>query len=122
MVQMVEQNTSRSVQDHHSQVGCAGLFEHLREQLSAGRVVAGWPAIMRNLDKTVGRALADGRSVYLLLGTAHDSPAQVDAFRRLIGPSGIARLDAAVAEQFDATGAWMNLSAGAQVLEVLEQV
>ena len=114
MVRVVDQATRRSVQDHHTHVECAGLLNRLREQLSAGRVVAGWPAIMRSLDERVARALADGRSVYLLFGTSHDAPDQVDAFRRLIGPLGIADLDAAVVEQFDATGHWLDLPDEAQ--------
>jgi hypothetical protein len=78
------------------------------------RWLAGEGPVRRALEARLARASREGRDAYLLLGTFHDSALQIQSFRRLVGPGGIAGLDAIVVEQFDADGGWDGLPLEAQ--------
>src|SRR5262249_36388614 len=77
-------------------------------------VVAGDDNVIAWLQAFLDRATAKGHDGLLLFGTVHDAGGQVDAFRRLIGPSGLSRLSLVAVEQFRATGAWQGVPEAAQ--------
>jgi hypothetical protein len=68
-----------------------------------GELAGGSAAIARRLQAFLDRAPGDA---YLLVGTWHDAPGQIDAFRRLVGPGGLRGLDVVAVEMFRADGAW----------------
>lgn len=51
-------------------------------------------------------ALDGAEEAYLLFGTYHDAPGQLDAFRHLVGPAGLRGLTVVGVELFRAAGAW----------------
>ncbi len=63
-------------------------------------------AVVASLQAFVDEAQAAKRPAFLLVGTFHDSSPQVDAFRRLVGPTGLARLTHVGLEVFTGDGAW----------------
>lgn len=69
--------------------------------VEAGTLVVGWDAIAAWLgDRLAPRAV-------VLFGSWHDARLQIEAFRRLVGPAGMARRDVVVAmEQLDSDGRW----------------
>jgi len=81
----------------------------LRQRQRERRVVAGWSAIVRWLE-----ARLRSRGGYLLWGTFHDAGGQLEAFRRLVGPTGIRGLDVVALEQLVADGHWSGLAPIAQ--------
>jgi len=84
--------------------------------LGEGRgLVAGEGAVWRWLGERLRAARAAGRSVYLLFGSHHDSGAQLETFRRAVGPVGLLGLSAVTLEQLDATGAWQGISLSQQL-------
>jgi len=85
------------------------LLDLIDRQHRAGRVVAGWEQIVSLLQRELDAATARGRSSYLLWGTYHDSAAQVEAFRRLVGPMGLSGLNAIAVEPFYADGRWADV-------------
>jgi hypothetical protein len=89
------------------------MLARLRQQPHVGRVVGGWEAITAWLLGRLDRRRA-GRSQYLLVGSYHDSGAQVAAFGRLVGPFGLKGLRAVVAEAFYADGQWAGVPAELQ--------
>jgi hypothetical protein len=66
-------------------------------------VVAGDGAVTRWIQAVLDRAPGDA---YVLFGTWHDAPGQIDAFRRLAGPGGLRGIDLVAVELFRADGAW----------------
>jgi hypothetical protein len=68
-----------------------------------GAVVAGEGPAARWIQAFLDRA---GGDAYVLFGTWHDAPGQVDAFRRLVGPGGLRGLNVVAVELFRADGAW----------------
>lgn len=83
----------------------AALFDLLWRRQRQGRLVAGWPAVIRTLQAELQRS----RSSVLLVGTYHDAGGQVAAFGRLIGPSGLRGLGAAAVELLPADGHWREV-------------
>jgi hypothetical protein len=88
--------------------------------LDADRLLA---AIARGADLHAGSAavtrwiegaLDGAEEAYLLFGTYHDAPGQLDAFRRLVGPAGVRGLGVIAVEIFRAGGAWKGAPAEAQ--------
>lgn len=79
-----------------------------------GKMVAGWPAIIKTIREELDNAAAAGKNGYLLWGTYHDSEKQLEAFRRLVGPLGIGGLTVVTLENFDAQGSWANINAKEQ--------
>lgn len=90
------------------------IIDALRDGTEQGELVSGWPAIVRTLDDTLGEAARRGRGAYLLVGSFHDAPGQVDAFRRLIGPGGMAGTTIAALEQLHADGSWGTVQTSEQ--------
>lgn len=77
----------------------------------AGALPSGTRAITRWIQAAIDAQPGD---LYLLFGTWHDAPGQVDAFRRLIGPGGLRGLHLVAAEQLRADGAWRSAPSDAQ--------
>ena len=71
-----------------------------------GAVVAGDAAVARWIQGFLDRARGDA---YVLFGTWHDAPGQIDAFRRLVGPGGLRGLNVVAVELFRADGAWAGV-------------
>ena len=86
----------------------------LLQRVKQGRVVAGWPAIVRWFQGELDRAAAAGQGAHILWGVYHDSGGQVLAFRRLVGQSGLRSLHAVVVEQLAADGQWKGVPASLQ--------
>lgn len=86
--------------------------ERLQASLAASaqknELVAGWAAIAAHLATP-----AKGRSSFVLFGTFHDAPAQIAAFRKLVGPLGFGPSDAVV-EQLHAPGRWRDVAPAEQ--------
>jgi hypothetical protein len=78
---------------------------------AAGPPVAGDAAVSRAIQAVLDRGIGDA---YVLFGTYHDAPGQIDAFRRLVGPGGLRGLTLAAAEQFRADGEWQGAPFDAQ--------
>ena len=81
------------------------------ESRGLGTLPSGYPAIVRWIQAALDGGRPDG---YLLFGTYHDAPGQLDAFRRLVGPAGIRGLHLVAAEQFRADGEWQGAPLEAQ--------
>ena len=77
-------------------------------------VVAGEEGTRSCVQGVLDRATAGRHDAFVLFGTFHDAPGQIDAFRWLIGPGGLRHLTAVAAEQFRATGAWRGVPPEAQ--------
>jgi hypothetical protein len=97
--------------------GDAALADHvdaesLRTNLQGSGVTAGWDAIDAQLARWVN-ALPD-KNVVVAFGTSHDSPAQIDAFRRLVGPRSRIAWTRIMLEQLYADGRWKNVDANTQ--------
>ena len=83
--------------------------------LAEGRqLIAGERAVWSELSRRLQTARAAGRSSYLLFGTFHDSGAQIEAFRRALGPGALSGWSAVTVEQLDADGLWGGVPAGEQ--------
>lgn len=89
------------------------LLERLSAALPRGEVFAGWRQIVSRIAREAALARKASAPLWLLWGTYHDAPLQIEAFRRLIGPMGISAAGV-VLEQFDASGHWKGLSAADQ--------
>lgn len=76
------------------------IVERILATMQDGSIVVGWSALRRWV---ADRARAP--NTWILWGTFHDSRGQVDAFRRLFGPTGSGGLSLAV-EQLKADGRW----------------
>jgi hypothetical protein len=81
------------------------------EARGLGLLPAGYPAIVRWIQAALDGGHPDG---YLLFGTYHDAPGQLEAFRRLVGPGGIRGLHLVAAEQLRADGEWQGAPLEAQ--------
>ncbi len=71
-----------------------------------GTLVTGEGEIVAWLQSFLDGATRSGRATYVLWGTYHDAPGQVEAFERVIGPGGLRGLTLVAAEQFRADGDW----------------
>jgi len=78
----------------------------LKQRGKQGRVVAGWPSMVRWFQKELDRAAAAKKGAQILWGVYHDSGGQVRAFRRLVGQGGLKGLHAVAVELFAADGHW----------------
>jgi hypothetical protein len=113
-----------------SAAAAALVARETRRPIDAARDVGG-PAILAaitaNPDAVVAgdrevarwvRAFLDGAPLgepaFVLVGTWHDAPGQIDAFRHLVGPGGAGAIDLVAVELFRADGAWLGASAEAQ--------
>lgn len=84
----------------------------VRAGLTARGTVAGFDAIDEAIATRVG---AEGvKNVVVLFGSAHDSAAPIDAFRRLVGPRARVPWTRITIEQLHADGRWANVDANAQ--------
>lgn len=75
-----------------------------------GRLWVGWPHLVQRLQSEISAA----GGAYLLFGTYHDAGGQMEAFRRLIGPTGLRDLSLAALEQLPADGRWQGVPLEAQ--------
>jgi hypothetical protein len=82
----------------------------VRAQVVGSGAVAGWSAI----DAHLARWMQGEKNVVAAFGTSHDSPAQIDAFRRLVGPRSTVGWTRVMLEQLYADGHWKNVDARAQ--------
>jgi hypothetical protein len=98
--ELVRRETARPIPPEHP-VDAAAIVAAVAAKPAA--VVAGEGAVTRWIQAFFDRAAGDG---YLLFGTWHDAPGQIDAFRRLAGPGGLRGLDLVAVELFRADGAW----------------
>lgn len=87
----------------------AQVLASLIAALPRAELHAGWRQIALRLRREAGAARAGGVPLWLMVGTYHDAPVQIEAFRRLVGPLGVNAADL-VLEQFDASGAWGGLA------------
>jgi hypothetical protein len=55
-----------------------------------------------------------GGDAYVIAGTWHDAPGQIEAFRRLVGPGGLSEITVVAVELFRAGGAWPGVAADLQ--------
>jgi hypothetical protein len=85
----------------------------LRAQLVRSGVASGWEAIDAQLARWVN-ALPD-KNVVVAFGTSHDSPAQIDAFRRLVGPRSSIGWTRVLLEQLYADGRWRDVDVATQL-------
>ena len=99
---MIAGATRREVPPVERELDAARILDAVRAASFSG-LVAGHDAIARRLDALLAKAEGDA---YLLVGVFHDSGAQIDAFRSLVGPSGVAKPSLVAVEQLDGTGAW----------------
>ena len=76
-----------------------------------GAIVAGHAAVVRFVQAFLDRAPA---GAFVLFGTYHDAAGQIEAFRRIVGPGGLAGLTVIAAEQLRADGAWHGAPAEVQ--------
>ncbi|MBW2732665.1 MAG: hypothetical protein JRH20_09750 [Deltaproteobacteria bacterium] len=88
----------------------SGILRQLSTALPKGQVFAGWRQIVARIEGEAERAREAGAPLWLLWGTYHDAPLQVEAFRRLVGPTGVSNCSVAL-EAFDARGRWRGLEA-----------
>jgi hypothetical protein len=105
---LVQRETRRSI-DPAREVDAAAILAAVAAR--PGTVVAGEVAVARWVQAFLDRA---GGDAYVLFGTWHDAPGQIDAFRRLIGPQGLTGLTVVAVELFRADGAWGGAPAEAQ--------
>lgn len=80
-------------------------IELVKENVTRAGVVAGWEAI----DAQLARWMPTDKNVVVAFGTSHDVPAQIDAFRRLVGPRSTAGWTRITLEQLYADGHWRNV-------------
>jgi hypothetical protein len=79
----------------------------LRDAESAGwTTLPSGDAAVVSLQSFIDEAQGKHRPAFLLFGTFHDAAPQVDAFRRVVGPTGVTRLTHVALEVFTGDGAW----------------
>lgn len=110
---LVDRATRRTTGDEQPLTG-SRLTEALKSSVKTGSFAGGWPAIIETLTRSVEAASRRGKRTWILVGTHHDAPDQVDAFRRLVGPLGLSPAPLAAVEQLQADGAWIGLGPEAQ--------
>jgi hypothetical protein len=108
--ELVDEHTHRSVGAASTPLTADGILALLGARVEQGRLVGGMDGIVFWIWRRVSAAERSGRSSFILWGTYHDSITQVRAFGELVGPLGLARLDAVVVEQFNADGRWGGVS------------
>ncbi len=111
---LVEENTRRPVSSEVVSFTAENVLDLLRERVGQGRVIGGMDGIVFWTWRRLSAAGRSGRSSFILWGTYHDSAAQVRAFGDLVGPLGLAGLDAVAVEQFNTDGRWTGVSARQQ--------
>ena len=89
-------------------VDATAILDALEERPGAISAGAG---VVRRIQSALEGAKG---GMYLLVGHWHDAPAQIAAFRRLVGPGGLRGLDLVAIEQLRATGHWSGALAEAQ--------
>lgn len=82
----------------------------VRTQVVGSGVAAGW----KEIDARLARWMQPDKNVVVAFGTSHDSPAQIDAFRRLVGPRSTVGWTRVMLEQLYADGRWKGVDAAAQ--------
>ena len=83
------------------EVGAAEILAAIAAR--PGAVVAGDGPVTRWIQAFLDRAPG---AAYLLFGTWHDAPGQIESFRRRVGPGGLRGLTVVAVELFRADGAW----------------
>ena len=91
-----------------------GLVAALERSIRDGALAGGWDDIVDTLTRVIETSSQRGKRTWLLMGSHHDAPDQVDAFRRLVGPLGLTPAPLAAVEQLQGDGGWAGLGAGAQ--------
>lgn len=93
----------------------------LSDIAASGSVVAavrtrGTAAGFEAIDASLARLIAIGvdQNVVVSFGSAHDSPGQIDAFRRLVGPRATIPWTRIMLEQLHADGRWADVDASMQ--------
>jgi hypothetical protein len=81
----------------------------LRDGVRRSSLATGLRPIAEALGKRIEGAAHRGASVYLMFGSFHDAPGQLDAFRQLVGPLGITPAPLVALEQLQADGAWTGV-------------
>jgi hypothetical protein len=94
---LVDQKTRRTPAPE----GSVPVEDALVRSAEAGTLIAGWDAVAQAIDAR----LRPGHPGFVLVGTFHDAPAQIVAFRRLFGVLGV-RVSDVTLEQFHADGHW----------------
>lgn len=89
----------------------ASTIVRAAEARGLGELPSGQGAIVRWLQAALDAAPGD---LYLFVGTWHDAPGHIDAFRRLVGPGGLRGLTLIAAEQFRGDGVWKGVPPEAQ--------
>ncbi|APR76273.1 Hypothetical protein A7982_01620 [Minicystis rosea] len=108
--ELVERETRRPPPPTEPELDAAALVA-AAEARGFGQLPAGHGPIVRWIQSALERSPLDA---YLLFGTYHDAPGQLDAFRRLVGPGGVRGLHVVAAEQFRADGEWQEVPSEAQ--------
>lgn len=84
----------------------------VKTSVTSAMTVMGWEAIDAQLVRWI-TALPDKNTV-VAFGTSHDSPAQIDAFRRIVGPRSTVGWTRITLEQLYADGRWRSLDGSTQ--------
>jgi hypothetical protein len=100
VAELVRRETARPIAPERA-ADAAAILAAIAARPAA--IVAGDRAMTRWIQSFLDRA---GGDAYVLVGTWHDAPGQIDAFRRLVGPGGLRGLDVVAVELFRADGAW----------------
>ena len=111
---LIDQHTRRPVEGGILPVSADQLLTKLKPGVERGEVIGGIDSLVFWIWRKVSAAGYTGQSSYILWGTYHDSAAQIEAFGDLVGPLGLARLDAVSVEQFNADGRWAGVAAREQ--------
>lgn len=110
---LVDHATRRSVTEIPELTG-PRLLQALERSIRDGALAGGWSAIVDTLTRTIETSSQRGKRTWLLIGSHHDAPDQVDAFRRLVGPLGLSPAPLAAVEQLQGDGGWAGLAEAAQ--------
>ena len=107
---LIARETQRAPPDPDPDLDASTILK-AAEARGLGALPSGQAGIVRWIEAELHRAKGDA---YLLFGTWHDAPGQIDAFRRLIGPGGLTGPLLVAVEQFRADGAWQGAPPEAQ--------
>jgi len=111
---LVESSTRKPPRDRFAELDEARITSRIERAIAKGDLVVGWTAIDAWITQRMRTPYMVGRTAYLLAGTFHDSPRQLDAFRRIAGPASGVAWTGIVVEHFRATGRWPNVDASDQ--------
>lgn len=106
--QLVDGATKRSLDGDDERLDFVKNASNVFAGLTPEKLSIGWPALTSRLSRALSRDDGRERAAYLLVGSFHDSPGQIDAFRHLIEPGGVEKLTAVAVEQFRSSGSWVG--------------